>query len=230
MVENTEHAVKVSEIQAEAKKVIEHGDHIREQTRDITLRFLTQGSLDIDRIKAVMRAVMEGAVAGSEVHAKHKEVLQEAISGLNDALGKSAEATKLAIEEAGGRVQDFAKVDLQSAVSDLRNMEATFRETLGEVVESSEGLSKDVLHDLMDHVRHSGSAIGEQTSQAIKELGAALEKAGAGGVTASTQAARSVSAAIAEAASGFLAGLADTLRDPQGGTASTKKSHKSRAD
>ena len=191
----------------EAQITVERGANIRNTTRNITLAALSRGQLDTEGTKRVVRAVMQGASLGvNKAGDKSRQALNEALAGIDDALAKSAEATKLAVEEASGRLQDYGKRDLERAFNDLRALEAMFLETLKDVTDHSADTAKQILQDLLHHARDSGTNAGSTASAAIatleKKLGRTLREVAAAGADA----ALNTGSNLAEAAAGFLAG------------------------
>jgi hypothetical protein len=196
----------------EARAAVEHGENIHDAMRDITLAALKRVRLDAKEMRRVVRSVMQGASLGvADTGERSRAALSEALAGIDDALAKSAEATKLAIEEAAGRLRDYGKRDLERSFDDLRAMENMFLDTIKDVAEGSAGVAKEILHDLWQHARASGTTAGATVTDAIATLeqkfGRTLREVAAAG----TDAALAASANLAEAASGFLAGISEAL-------------------
>ena len=55
--------------------------------------------------------------------------MAETLEGLGEGIGKAAHATQLAIEEARGRGEHFAKDDVKAAIDDLRAIEDLLRDS-----------------------------------------------------------------------------------------------------
>jgi hypothetical protein len=216
MSETDETKVNVEDIREATKKAVEEGTNIQEEVRNITLQALSEGSLDGGRIKVVARAVVEGADMGAAAHGEElKSALSQAISGLDEALVQSASATKLAIQEAFGRVKDYSEQDLKQAFQDLSEMEKNFIEVLMEVAKSSTSLAGKVLSDLAGHASRSGTAVGKQTAEVLNTLRKQVQHVSKESIVAGAGAAKTVSIQIARAASGVLAGIADRLEGKQ---------------
>jgi len=194
------------------KSAVASGEDIYTKIHDITLKALTEQELDLENIQNVAQAVGKGISEGIGHQAQAKEILRESANALDDALAKAAEASKLAIEEAASRADEFSHEDLKQATENLRSLEELFLETMQEIVKNSNDVVVNTAQDLIAHVRQSGSAVGEQVLhglqalQKLPELGknAALTSAGA---TAST---------LAAIGSGILAGIADGLQGSRG--------------
>lgn len=196
----------------EARAAVEHGKDIRDEMRKITLAALRRGQLDAKEIKRVVRSVTQGASLGVEdAGDKSFQALGEALAGIDEALAKSAEATKLAIEEAAGQLKDYGKRDLERVFNDLHALEGLFLDTIKDVAEDSAGVARETLQGLLRHAKDSGTTAGATATAAItaleQKLGRSLREIAAAG----TDVALSTSSNLAEAAAGFLSGIADTL-------------------
>jgi polyhydroxyalkanoate synthesis regulator phasin len=207
----------------EARAAVERGENIHDAMRDITLGALQRGQLNAKEIRQVVRSVMQGASMGvTDAGVRSRLALSEAFAGIDDALAKSAEASKLAIEEAAGRLQDYAKQDLERAFDDMRSLESMFLDTLKDVAEHSADAAREVLHDLWQHARDSGTAAGTTATAALESLEQKLGRTLREVTAAGADVALSAGSRLADAASGFLAGISAAL------AAKAKNSHHER--
>lgn len=210
--------IHTEEIHDSAQQAVEQeqGVDIREKVRDITLNALTRKKLDADSIKEVVGAVAEGSRLGAASHGERMgEALKEAIKGLDDALTKAAEATKLAIEEAAGRAGDFSQQELKRSMSDLGELETIYLDTLTDIAKNGTDRAAEILGDLATHARNSGTAVGEQVVTALADLQHFVQQTGKAGLEAGVETARTTGAQIVQIASGILAGIADSLQPPE---------------
>lgn len=218
MTDTEDPRIHTEEIHDSAQQAVEQEQEvdIREKVRDITLNALTQRKLDAESIKAVVGAVAEGSRIGAVSHGERMgEALKEAISGLDDALTKAAEATKLAIEEAAGRAGDFSQQELKRSISDLGELEKIFLDTLTDIAKNGTDRAAEILGDLATHARNSGTAVGEQVVTALADLQRFVQQTGKAGLEAGVETARTTGAQIVQIASGILAGIADSLQPPE---------------
>ncbi|HFD38887.1 MAG TPA: hypothetical protein ENJ31_03430 [Anaerolineae bacterium] len=205
----------------EAREAVASGEDIAAQVRDITLKALTRRRLDTEGVRQVVRAVAEGARLGAGGHGtRAKAALQDAVSGLDSALAKGAEASRLALEEASGRLEEFSRRDLKRALSDLEGLESLFVETLSEVAQGGKDVAAGILRDLADHARGSGTAVGSEALTALGSLKDKLAAGGKEGLQAGADAALDTGSRIAQVASGLLAGIAESLKPSRSGTKS----------
>lgn len=204
--------VNMDALRAAARDVVAAGQEIQDKVRNLTVEALRAGSLEGERVKQVVQAVLEGAKEGAEQHGEQlKSALSRAVAGLDDALAKSASATKLAIEEAAGHIRDFSQHDIKRAMNDLEGLESTLIDVVRDAAKSSSDLVNRILNDLASHARNSGTAVGRQATESMAHLRDQWRRSGRESLLAGADAAKSASARIARAAGDFLAGLADTI-------------------
>jgi hypothetical protein len=206
--------------EAEARAAVEDGENIHEAVRGITLEALSAGHLSMQKMREVVQGVLRGSSLGAmEKGARAEQVLREAMAGVDEALAKSAEASRLAIEEAAGHIKEFGSRDLKQGLDDLGALEDMFLDTVKNIARTSEGEVKDVLGDLAQHARNAGTSVGAAAKAATETLTGRLEKNVSEGVSSGVDSARQVGAKISLAAAGFLEGIAETLKK----TGSNKK-------
>jgi len=197
----------------EARAAVVDGENIHETVRDITLEALSAGHLDVQKMREVVQAVLQGASLGAkEKGAQSEQALREAMAGVDEALAKSAEASRLAIEEAAGHIKEFGSQDLKRGLDDLRALEDMFLDTVQNIARASDGAVRDVLGDLAQHARNTGTAVGAAAKTAVETLTRQLEKNVRENVSAGADTARKVGGLLSLAAAGFLEGIAETLK------------------
>lgn len=187
---------------------------IRTRVRDLTLRALQNRRLEADQIREVVRAVAQGVSLGAEHRAGEvKLALAAALSGLDDALAKAAQATRLALQELLAKSKDFTDQDLKSALDDLKITEQAFLDTLGQVADAASSKIRQELKDAVEHVRRSGTDTGASVKEALSELGNRISATLQVSKIAGQEAAHTLSSRLAALASGILAGMAEALRE-----------------
>ena len=201
------------QVQESVQEAVGKNEDISEAVRKITLDALSKKSLDYDSIRSTLRDVLEGAKMGAKDDGEIKAAFQQVTSGLDEALAQSAEASKLAIEETAGRIQDFSKQDLKRALDELSGLEDLFIETISEAAKSSQGVVSDAFADLVDHAKNSGTVVGKRIADDVSMLRNKLGQAGKDQASELTDTAKTFSANVASAASGFLAGIAQALQE-----------------
>ena len=196
-----------------ARAAVEDGININEAVRDITLEALSDGHLDSQKIREVIRAVLQGVSLGAKgKDDRAEQALREAMAGVDEALAKSAEASKLAIEEAAGRIKEFGSQDLKQGLDDLRALEEMFLDTVKNIARASDGTAGELLNDMEQHARNTGTAVGTTAKTVVEKLSGELEKNVRENVTAGTDTAMKVGNQLSQAAAGFLEGIAERLK------------------
>jgi F0F1-type ATP synthase membrane subunit b/b' len=198
-------------IRDEVRSAVQLGRGIQKAACDITLKALTRGELDRDAIRRVTGNVVKAVQEAATVQGvRAKEVMAEAVAGVDEALSHAAQALKLSIEEAGGRAEKFSREDLAKARDGLKNLEGDFLETLGEAARASRSAMSSILDDLIKHAQSSGTAVGRQLQQ-MGGLSGRMAEAGRAQFEAAARTAVSSTAMMARIASGVLAGIAESL-------------------
>ena len=207
-----------ADTEASAATAVEQGVDITETVRDITMQALSQGRLDTDKIRGVLRAVIAGVGEGAQKQegAVSAASLREALSGVDEALTNSVQASKLAIEEAAGQVGKFGSGEFKRALDDLRALEELFLGTVKDAAASSEQRIKQTLNDFVDHAKISGTAVGkagaDSASDLSRQLGNLLLESASEGANVALR----VGSQLSQAAAGFLDGIAGSLRQRSG--------------
>ncbi len=200
-------------VKEDARTAIERGDDIRHDVRSVTLQALSDGHLDTKKINKVIHAVMEGVSIGVEDKGEQtKDALSDAMLGIDEALAKSAEASKLAVEEAAGHIKDFSSHDLKRAMDDLLGLEEIFFDTVRDVAKGTSETVKETLSDLVKHAKQNGTNVGNTTSEATATLSQKLSNTLKDTASVSIQSTADVLSHIAKASAGILEGIADTLQ------------------
>lgn len=205
-----------------ARDIAERNLDIQQEVYRITVDALTRGKLGPDRIKQVIKAVLEGFQSGVAQNRGHlEETFRKAANGLDEALASAVIATKLAIQEAGSRVGEFTDQEIKKSLHQLENLENQFLDTLHTLATTGTESSREIFTRLAEHTRHTGTAVGSRSAEALIELGSFIETFGKMSLDAGNEFARTTGSSILQIASGFLSGVADSLKkiDP------SKKDH-----
>jgi hypothetical protein len=214
MSENDTNKLSTEEITKEVSATVEEGVDIRAKVRDITLKALRTRKLEPDEIKPVIAAVTEGVSVGAGKYAGElKSAVAEGMAGLDEALTKAAEATRLALEQLTTQAKDFSETDLNWALINLRRLEEEFLDTVGTVAKSTAGKAKQELEALVAHARTTGTDTGAKVKETLGTLGSKVSATLQEGKVAGKDAAREMSSRLASLAGGILAGMADALHE-----------------
>ena len=100
-------------------------------------------------------------------------------------------------------------------MNDLQDLESMLFDTVGNVAKAGGHLVKDTLNDLLAHARQTGTSVGEESSNIAESLAQNLGQTTREAVSAGADAAKTLSNHVAEVASGFLSGLADSIKSKE---------------
>jgi len=201
-------------IKQAASAAVSEDQGLRERVRDLTLSAIKQRKLEASEVKNIVQALTEGITLGLGKRAQDsKQALGLAFSGLDAALVKSAEATKLALQQLTARGQDFSRQDIKTVLDNLKNAEQSFLDTVGEVAKKSTGHIKTELDELLTHARRSGTDTGRQVAATLAEFSQQMQGVAHDSKAAGSGAAHKLSARFTDLAAGILEGLAQALRD-----------------
>ncbi|HFE38396.1 MAG TPA: hypothetical protein ENK06_08280 [Gammaproteobacteria bacterium] len=197
----------------DAAKTAVEGDDIREQIKQITLAALTQRKFDKENIKQVVNSVVQGVSEGVGDSAERmKPQISEAMSGIDDALGKTAMATKLAAEEAAATIETFTKQDLKKMAEQLDSLEDLFIDSISSVATQSSELTSKVLSELAGHLKDSGTQVGKEALAAVKSLKDVVFDTGKESVDEIATATQTAGKQVREVVSGVLSGVAEAIQ------------------
>jgi hypothetical protein len=185
---------------------------IAREVRSLTLRALTEGTLEHGAVQRVVHAVVAGATHGAQGASDGQRALREALHGLDQALAAAAQAIRLTLEEAIGNAGAFSRQTLRRRLEDLSTLESLFIETVSQTASSSAGFTRTTLVDVADHARASGSAVGSAVKEGVTTLGRALAETVSDQVEVTTSVLQREAALLASLTSGVLQGIADRLR------------------
>ena len=211
----SEVARMAAQLQADVKEAVAHGLQVQDKVRELTLRQMQAGSLDMVALRELSQAVTAGAKAGVQpmINAATaqsewaKQQLQQAVSGLDGALAQLAQASRLAFEEATSKAQVFSHDELSKVRAELSKLEGLYIEALQNAAGSAKDAAGQAFADLAAHARQSGSSVGEQIRQTLEVLGHQATAVGRAQMEAGLHVAQATTSLMGQIASGVFTGL-----------------------
>lgn len=201
-------------IKSAARKSLQDGGNIHEKVRDLTLQALTSRRFEPEQFKDVVRAMTEGITLGAaERGGDTRHTLSQALAGLDEALMKSAEASRLALQELASKAKELNDTEVKRVLTNLRGLEDDFLSTVSSAADNAEQRIKTELHDLVTHARRIGTDTGAKVAETLGEFTSRTGSIMLDSAKAGADQALEMSARFSELAGGILAGLADVLRD-----------------
>jgi hypothetical protein len=197
-----------------AAESMKNGEHIRDRVRDLTLQALQSRRFDYHGMKEVVNAMTAGISLGAEQRTgETRKVVADALSGLDQALMKSAQAAQLALQELASKSRGFSDGELKQAIDQMKRLESDFLAAVTKAAESGGTLVRGEFRDFLAHAQRVGTDTGSVVAQTMREFSHRIAAQVMEAQAAGLEAAREVNARFAEAASGFLQGIADSLRE-----------------
>ena len=204
-------------LEAEVREAVANGSHIQDTVHRLTLKAMNAQRIDLDSLQRIITAVMQGAHDGAsqqllqatnQAHAA-KSQITEAIAGLDSALARFVEASKLAIEEAAGQAKKFSDTELARTRSDLESLESLFLETLHHTATAAQGLIADVLLDISHHAKNTGTNVGSQLKETLATLAQQVASVGHSQMEVGVSLAQKTADFVSKSANGVLSGIKD---------------------
>jgi hypothetical protein len=187
---------------------------IRERVRDLTAQALQQGRLDTARIRDVVRVVAGLDASGPlAAGADVRQAIAEAVKGLDTALLRSASAAHIALERLAERGKDFTDNDLKDALVSLAQLHEDCAAATTRLADATSGDLRRKLTELATHAQSVGVDASAQVATVMSEFASRLGSVSQETAATGLETARAYSVRMAMLASGFLAGVADAIRD-----------------
>jgi len=204
-----------------ASESVKQGENLRVTVRDLTLKALQTRELSLAQIRQVVTSITEGINLGA---AKSKlevgKPLAEALAGMDDALLKAVEASRITLElftDHGVGIKDSL---MMVALDELERLEDEFLRT---VRQAAENASKDVRAKwtpVLEKMKPGATETGSRVASAIEEVSAHAKDALRQQRRATVRATTMMTQSFGTLASGVLVGLAEGMK---GAPASAKK-------
>lgn len=207
----------IETLEAEVREAVANGSHIQETVHRLTLKAMNAQHIDIESLRRIIAAVMQGVHDGSEQRLQQvanqtqaaRSQITEAVAGLDSALARFVEASKLALEEAAGQAKKFSDTELKRTRSDLESLESLFVETLHHTATTAQGLIADILLDLSHHAQNTGTNVGSQLKETLATFAQQVASVGHSQVETGTTLAQKTADFVSKAANGVLSGIKD---------------------
>ena len=214
----------LASLEKEIHDAVASGTNVQEAVKHLTLKAMHADRLDTESLRRIMTAAMQGVRDGANHQLQQakdqsetaQNQIKEAIAGLDSALAKLAEASKLAMEEATSRTHHFSDTELIRMRSDLEGLESIFIDTLKDTAATTKGLAADTLHDLVRHVESNGTAVGEQLKETLITLAQQMSLVGKAQLKAGINLTHEIAKLLHEIAGGIITGIEDRNKTNSG--------------
>jgi ElaB/YqjD/DUF883 family membrane-anchored ribosome-binding protein len=147
-----------------AAESVKQGTNLRKAVRDLTLESLQLRELSLDQIKRVVRNIGEGINLGLAAQKTDAgKALEDALAGIDDALLKTVQATRVALERLGTD-KPFEDSPWKQAFNDLEKLEDAFLTTLQQTSDNASEEIRKQWATVLKNAKVSGTGTGEQVA------------------------------------------------------------------
>ena len=203
---------------------------LREGVFKATLGALQGRELSLKNIRSVLGTVAQAASTGAAKNplgnVNAEELLDNAVSGMDDALLKAVEANRVALQQFVDKGVDLRESQLKKALADLDKFEDALMGTLKKGAAATGDPMAGPWAQVLEKFNLSGTQTGLKASGATEQLTAQMaqmQTALRDTRAASLRAAQTLADSYTALVSGVLIGLSDALRQ---GTAEAKAPRK----
>jgi len=189
-------------------------ESVRKRMRELTAEALQHGVLDTARVRDVVR-VVAGLDASGLVprDADVRQAIVDAVKGLDTALLRSAGAAHIALERLAARGREFTDNDLKDALVSLGQLQEDCAAATRKLADATGGDLGRKLTELATHAQSVGADASARVATMMSEFAGRLGSISQETAAAGLETARAYSVRMAMLASGFLAGVADAMRE-----------------
>lgn len=192
-------------------QAVAQGESLRSTVRDLTLRALQSRELSLSQIKSVVKNVTEGVNIGAlQGKLDTDKAFGQALAGMDDALLKVVEASRIALEQVtGGR--EFRDSNLKKALNEIERLEDEFLDTVKKAAAGAGAQVKSQWAGVLADKMEVGTATGQQVMSMMEQYGDQVRAAARAQREAGFKAAHALAQNFHALASGVLIGLSEAL-------------------
>lgn len=200
------------DLRKEAARSMEGSGDIRERVRELTLAAFRERKFDFAAMREVMQQVSDGISLGAERRGEDlRQALGDAYKGMDEAVSKSVQATRLALDEAASKGREINDTEVRAALDAMKRLEQDMLSTLSGTAQRAGARVKSELEELASHAARTGTDTGAVIARTMTDFSQQLARSAGDATSAGMEAARAVGERLAEATSGFLAGLSEAM-------------------
>jgi hypothetical protein len=203
-------------IRQAASETIRAGVDIRARIHDVTLLALRSRRFDRHGMRDVVQAVTAGIALGAEEsRADLRKALAESFRGMDEAITRSADASRVALRRLVVAGRDLSDSDVKQGLARMKELENDFLNTAARVAQTAGDKVRPELNNLLEAARMNGTDTGRVAASTLTELTHRFSVASLDVALAGLEAATEVGSRFAQLASGVLSGVADALTEPR---------------
>lgn len=157
-------------LKREIEAIIRDGKDIRDRVRAAVEASVDKTKAAPERLSNFAHSTVESAVktVDESMPKEPESVLRQVVDGLGDAFQRTAQATRLAVQEAAGEGKAYATDDLKQVASDFRTLSEMFVDTVGDAAKSAAKSAKGEASSMRDHAARTFKQIKPSLTSAAE--------------------------------------------------------------
>ncbi len=200
---------------------------VKEAVTRATLAALQGRELTLKNIREALKNVSQAASTGmaknpvSSIDAE--KLLNDAVTGMDQALLKAVEANQRALQQFVDQGADLKEKHLKKAIDDLDKFEDMLFGAIKTAAGAAGGKLAGPWEQVLERMKAGGTMSGTQASATVEQMAAQMQSAMRGTRTAGLRAAQALAESYTALVSGVLLGMSDALRQGSAAKPARKK-------
>jgi hypothetical protein len=200
---------------------------VKEAVTRATLAALQGRELTLKNIREALKNVSQAASTGmaknpvSSIDAE--KLLNDAVTGMDQALLKAVEANQRALQQFVDQGADLKEKHLKKAIDDLDKFEDMLFGAIKTAAGTAGGKLAGPWEQVLERMKAGGTMSGTQASATVEQMAAQMQSAMRGTRTAGLRAAQALAESYTALVSGVLIGMSDALRQGSAAKPARKK-------
>lgn len=189
---------------------------LREAVSQATMQALQGRELSLKNIRAALASVSQAASTGLAKNAAPAvdidSLLEQAVSGMDDALLKAVDANRVALEQLAAQGADMREKHLKKALSDLEKFEDTLIATVQKTAGAADNPMASAWNQALEKLNAGGTLSGAKAASTVEQFAQQMHSAMRDSRSASLRAAQALAESYTAMVSGVLIGMADAMK------------------
>jgi hypothetical protein len=200
---------------------------LRKATTETTLAALQGRELTLKNIRGVLKqvatAASTGAAANLTAGINPEALLDQAVTGMDNALLKAVDANRVALSTLMAQGADMRDKHLSKALGELEKMEDAMVDALKKAAAGAGAPMAGAWGQVLGKLNMGGTQAGAQATQTIEQMAEQMQNTMRGTRNASMRAAQVLAESYGAMVSGVLMGMADAMQPGAPAAKTTKK-------
>ena len=204
----------------------QQGAQLRKATTEATLAALQGRELTLKNIRGALKQVAEAASTGIAKNPlpgiDPESLLDQAVTGIDQALLKAVEANRVALSTLVTQGADLREKHLGKALADLEKMEDTMFAAMKKAAAGADAPMATAWAPILEKMQAGGTLSGAQATTTAEAMAEQMQSALRSSRAASMRAAQALAESYTAMVSGVLIGMSDALSSSGSAARKTK--------